>query len=176
MNKYYDIRDMVKQYPDARYYISIGEPSDGKVYLTLDMALERFRLTKCEQFVYIRRYKQDIEPKQMSKLFSAHRVDGRIATIFDDEWDRIIFQRGNFYLARFDEDSQKIEHEKYPIGFAYALSDMNRFKSSTFSNATTFIFDEFSSQKGYTKKELEIIQSTFSPIVRQRDNVKIFIF
>ena len=172
--KFYDIRDMIKQYPDAHYYICFGERSNGKTYSILDLSLEKYRLTKTEQFAYIRRFGEDIKPKQMSELFSAHRENGRIADLFDDEWDRIIFQRGKFYLARFDEDSQSIEHEEDPIGFAFDLAGMEHYKSISFPNVTTVIFDEFLSRKGYLPNEFELFQNTLSTIIRQRDNVKIF--
>ena len=105
----------------------------------------------------------------MSELFSVHRQTARIASLFDNEWDRIVFKSGKFYLARFDEDSHTVEHEEYPIGFAFDYKDMKRFKSISFPNITTFIFDEFLSHYKF-----ELFQNTLSTIIRQRDNVKIF--
>ena len=69
--KYYDIRNTLKKYPDAYYYLVIGERSNGKTYSSLDYALERY--FECgEQFAYIRRYGEDIRKKHLSNLFSGH--------------------------------------------------------------------------------------------------------
>ena len=170
--KFYDIRHMIKEYPDAHYYMSIGERSNGKTYSSLDYALEKNLLTGVEQFAYIRRFGEDIKPKQMSELFAAHNKNGRIAEMFP-EFDRILFERGKFYLAKFDEEEQKMIRQEEPVGFAFDLAGMEHYKSISFPNVTTVIFDEFLSRKGYLPNEFELFQNTLSTIIRLRDNVKI---
>ena len=67
--KYYDIRHMLKEFPDAHYYMCIGERSNGKTYSSMDYCIENFARDG-EQFAYVRRYGEDIKIAQMSELFS----------------------------------------------------------------------------------------------------------
>ena len=48
-SKYYDIRTMMQAYPDAKYYMAIGERSNGKTYSALDYVLDNY-FEKGEQF------------------------------------------------------------------------------------------------------------------------------
>lgn len=169
---FYNIRDMMKMYPEAKYYLAIGERSNGKTYSSLDYALERFSLTQTEQFAYIRRFGEDIKPAQMQKLFAAHNEDGRVSSLFPD-WGEVIYERKTFYLAKYDEENEKIIRHERPIGYSFDLSGMEHYKSISFPNVTTIIFDEFLSRKGYLPNEFELFQNMLSTIIRQRDNVKI---
>ena len=47
--KYYDIRDTLRGYPNAHYYVVYGERSNGKTYSSLDYALDNF-IKNGEQF------------------------------------------------------------------------------------------------------------------------------
>ena len=40
--KFYDIRRLLKDYPESYYYVVFGERSNGKTYSALDYALERY--------------------------------------------------------------------------------------------------------------------------------------
>ena len=68
---FYDIRRTIKAYPDAKYFMIYGERSNGKTYSALRYALERYAKNN-EQFAYLRRYGEDIRPKNLSNLFSGH--------------------------------------------------------------------------------------------------------
>ena len=59
---YYEIRRIIKDYPNAKYYMIYGERSNGKTYSALDYALERYA-KHGEQFAYLRRWGEDIRPK-----------------------------------------------------------------------------------------------------------------
>ena len=69
--EFYDIRRVLKDYPKAYYYVIFGERSNGKTYSALRYALERYTKNN-EQFAYLRRYGEDIRPKNLSNLFSGH--------------------------------------------------------------------------------------------------------
>ena len=66
--KYYSIKSFLARVPDAHYYMVIGERSNGKTYSILEYVLERY-VRFGEEFVYIRRFDEDIKYKRGSQIF-----------------------------------------------------------------------------------------------------------
>lgn len=169
--KFYDIRRLLKDYPDAYYYVVFGERSNGKTYSALDYALERYHKNG-EQFAYLRRWGEDIRKKNLVNLFSGHVENGRVSQIFDSEWNQIYYGSSRFYLERTNDDGD-IERADDPCGFAFDLNSMEHYKSTSFPRITTIIFDEFMSRNGYLPNEWVLFANSLSTIIRHRDNVKI---
>ena len=168
---YYDIRHLMKDYPDAYYYVVFGERSNGKTYSALDYALERYRKNG-EQFAYIRRWGEDIRKKNLANLFSGHAENGRISKLFDGEWTQVYYGMSKFYLERIN-DKGEIERADENCGFAFDINGMEHFKSTSFPKVTTIIFDEFMSRNGYLPNEWILFANALSTIIRLRTNVKI---
>ena len=168
--EFYDIRKVLRDYPNAYYYVVFGERSNGKTYSALDYALERYKKNG-EQFAYVRRYGEDIRRKNLSNLFSGHAENGRISKIFNGEWNQIHFTSSKFYLER-SENGKTIRDEEC-CGFAFDLNSMEHYKSTSFPKITTIIFDEFMSRNGYLPNEWLLFANTLSTIIRHRNNVKI---
>lgn len=169
--KFYDIRRLLKDYPDSYYYVVFGERSNGKTYSALDYALERYRKNG-EQFAYLRRWGEDIRKKNLVNLFSGHVENGRVNQIFDGEWNQIYYGSSRFYLERINGEGD-IERADDPCGFAFDLNSMEHYKSTSFPRITTIIFDEFMSRNGYLPNEWVLFANSLSTIIRHRDNVKI---
>lgn len=168
--KYYDASHLLKDYPNAHYYVIFGERSNGKTYSALSYALDRY-IKAGEQFAYIRRYNEDIKPKNLSNLFSGHEDNNHITKITNGEWSRVDYNRYKFYFSR--EKETIIERSDEPLGFAFDLNSMEHYKSTSFPKITTIIFDEFLSRSGYLPNEWILFTNTLSTIVRLRNNVKI---
>lgn len=169
---FYDIRKVIKSYPDAYYYVIFGERSNGKTYSALDYALERYKKSG-EQFAYLRRWGEDIRKKNLVNLFSGHVENGRVSQIFNKEWNQIYYGSSRFYLERMTEDGE-IERSEEPCGYAFDLNSMEHFKSTSFPRVTSIIFDEFMSRNGYIPNEWILFTNSLSTIIRHRSNVKIF--
>lgn len=169
--KFYDIRRLLKDYPESYYYVVFGERSNGKTYSALDYALERYRKNG-EQFAYLRRWGEDIRKKNLVNLFSGHVENGRVSQIFDGEWNQIYYGSSRFYLERTNDEGD-IERADDPCGFAFDLNSMEHYKSTSFPRITTIIFDEFMSRNGYLPNEWVLFANSLSTIIRHRDNVKI---
>lgn len=173
--KYYNIRNLIKEYPSAHYYVVIGERSNGKTHSSLDYALERY-FTTGEQFAYVRRWGEDIRRKNLSQLFAGIVDLGRVAKLSNGKWDNIIYSSGKFRLTRIETDekgNEKIVVSEDIIGHAFDLNSMEHYKSISFPRITTVIFDEFLSRNGYLPNEFILFTNTLSTIIRQRNNVKI---
>lgn len=169
-DKYYDIHNLIKKYPYAHYYISYGERSNGKTYSALKYCAERFFRTG-EQFAYIRRFGEDIKPKNLATLFAAHCENGLISQLTDDVYSLVNYTRGKFLPARVVDD--KIEMSSEPMGYAFDLNSMEHHKSTSYPKITTIVFDEFLSRQGYIPNEFVLFMNMISTIVRDRSNVKI---
>lgn len=169
--EYFTVRKTMKEYPDAQYYLFIGERSNGKTYSALDYALDNFFATG-EQFAYIRRFNEDIKPKNLTNLFSAHVQNGVLEKYSSGNWIGMDYGSGRFVPYKLDLD-EKVVKAPAPAGFAFDLSGMEHYKSISFPNITTIIFDEFLSRQGYLNNEFILFMNCISTIVRHRDNVKI---
>ena len=169
--KYYDVRDTLKAYPNAHYYVIYGERSNGKTYSSLDYALDNY-VENGEQFAYVRRWGEDIRKKQLSQLFAAHSENGSIAKKTSGDWFSVDYTGNKFRLTKNDEDGRLIMDENV-CGYAFDLNSMEHYKSISFPKITTVIFDEFLSRNGYLPNEFILFTNVLSTIVRQRNNVKI---
>ncbi len=173
MKKYefYEIKRLMRDYPNAYYYVVVGERSNGKTYSALSYAVERYAKTG-EQFAYIRRYGEDIRKKNLSNLFSGHIENGFIESVTKGNWSSVDYTSSKFYLETTDENGV-IEKSKEPMGYAFDLNSMEHYKSTSFPKITTIIFDEFMSRSGYLPNEWILFANSLSTIIRHRDNVKI---
>lgn len=170
--KYYDISHLVKDYPDAYYYMAFGERSNGKTYSALNYAIERY-FKFGEQFAYIRRFGEDVKRKNLSTLFDAHVANKRIWELSGQTYNLVNYTAGRFIAYNY-LDAGKIENDKQPMGFAFDLNSMEHHKSTSYPKVTTIIFDEFLSRQGYLTNEFTLFMNTLSTIIRDRSNVKIF--
>ena len=169
--QFYEIQRTIKAYPNAHYYVVYGERSNGKTYSALNYALERWAKNG-EEFAYVRRWAEDIRPKNLSTLFSGHVENGVISRLTAGRWDGISYGSARFYLNHVDENGATFKSET-PIGYAFDINSMEHNKSLSFPKVTTIIFDEFLSRGGYLPNEFILFTNLVSTIVRHRSNVKI---
>lgn len=170
--KYYDVSRLLKDYPEAYYYIVFGERSNGKTYSALKYAIERYYSTG-EQFAYIRRFGEDVKRKNLSSLLSAHIENNMVRDMSHGEYTSVVYGSNKFMPCNFDEERNKYVYSPEPIGFAFDLNSMEHYKSLSFPKVTTVIFDEFLSRSGYLSNEFVLFMNTLSTIIRDRNNVKI---
>jgi hypothetical protein len=172
-NNFWDIHKILKLYPDAHYYVVFGERSNGKTYGALEDCLkEYFESSEKNQFAYLRRWDTEIKKKSMSELFSSIESNGVIFKLSKGKYNTIVFKTGKFYLATRENDDLKVSD--FSCGFAFALNNMEHDKSVSYPNITRVIFDEFISRMGYLADEFVTFTNVLSTIIRQRNNVKIF--
>lgn len=171
--KYYDVSHLTKDYPDARYYLVIGERSNGKTYSALNYALERY-YKYGEQFAYIRRFGEDVRRKHMSNLLAGHVDNHVIETLSKGQYSLVDYKAGEFHAYWYDEEHSKAIYDQTAMGYAFDLNSMEHHKSTSYPKITTIIFDEFMSRQGYLTNEFILFMNMLSTIIRDRENVKIF--
>ena len=169
-NKYYSLDKILSK--DCDYNLIIGERSNGKTYALLEYSIKQF-YTKGEQTALLRRWKEDIRGKRADTLYSAFN-DGRVKELTNGEYTEIYYYNGRYYLSNYD--SERGEHcpNPTPMAFTFALSEMEHDKSTSYPEITTIVFDEFITRRYYLPDEFVLFLNVLSTIIRQRQNVKIF--
>lgn len=174
-NKYYSLKNIISK--NAHYSVIFGERSNGKTYAVLEYALERYFMTG-EQLAIIRRWDEDFIGATSSRTCYdslSHNGDGGniIYKMSGGQYDGATYYSGKFYLTYTTEDDKVIRTDKC-IAYGFTLNAWEHFKGASFPNITTVLFDEFMTRGRYLIDEFVIFQNVLSTIIRQRDNVKIF--
>lgn len=154
------------------YNVIFGERSNGKTYGVELYALERY-CKYGEQFGLVRRFQEDFTGKRGAMMFSALVDNNEIGKLTHDEWTDIFYYSSRWWLCRYDENGKR-EVKEEPFAFGFAISSYEHDKSTSYNKITTILFDEFITRDGYLTDEFVLFQNTISTIVRDRDNVKIY--
>lgn len=158
---------------NCKYSIIFGERSNGKTFGGLKMILKKYiESGYIEQSAYIRRFEEDYKGKRGQSLFEAIVSSGVLAEL-TTEWTGIKYYSSRWYLTKTSIDGHVIMQDR-PFMYGFALNTMEHDKSSSYPNITTVIFDEFITRQYYLTDEFVIFMNVLSTIIRQRDNVRIF--
>lgn len=163
--KYYNLDAILKE--DADYNIIFGERSNGKTFASLAYALKRYHESG-EQTAYIRRWREDLRGKRAESLFSAHIQTGFIENLTNGKYNSVVYLSGKYFLCNENEKAET------PFCFSFALSEQEHEKSTSYPKITTIIFDEFLTRRYYLPDEFMLFMNLLSTIIRQRNNVKVF--
>lgn len=171
MSKFYSLTAINKK--ESTYNVIFGERSNGKTYALLKQSVTNFIKTG-GQMAYVRRWKEDITGRRASQLFASLCANGEIEKLTGGKFTGVNYWAGKFYLCNYDDNNKPIYSDMDVICYAFALSDGEHDKSTSFPNITTIVFDEFLTNKIYLQDEFVMFMNTVSTIVRKRDNVKIY--
>lgn len=171
--KFYSLENILSK--NADYNIVFGERSNGKTYAALEYGVKQFVESGFQnQTAIVRRWKEDLKGKRAETLFNALEANGRISELTNGEYTEVYYFNGKWYLSNFDTNLQKhVPHTK-PLAYSFALSEMEHDKSTSYPDITTVVFDEFLTRRYYLPDEFILFMNVLSTIIRQRNNVKIF--
>lgn len=169
--KYYSLDNILSK--NADYNIIFGERSNGKTYAALKYGIERYIKTG-EQMAYIRRWREDLRGKRAENLFANHVANGLIKELTDGKFNEVFYLSNKWFLSYYDKDKNKRYPDSTPFCFGFCLSEQEHEKSSSYPNVTTIVFDEFLTRRIYLPDEFMLYMNLLSTIIRQRDNVKVF--
>ena len=158
---------------DATYNVIFGERSNGKTYAALKRVVENY-VTSGKQAAYVRRWKEDVIGRRAQRLFAGLVESGEVFKLTGGAFKGIHYYAGKFYLCNYDDAGKVIYGDQDIIAFAFALSDSEHDKSTSFPNVNTIIFDEFLTNKLYLNDEFVLFMNVVSTIVRRREDVKIY--
>lgn len=169
--KYYSLDNILSK--NADYNIIFGERSNGKTYAALKYGIERYIKTG-EQMAYIRRWREDLRGKRAENLFANHVANGLIEELTDGKFNEVFYLSNKWFLSYYDKDKNKRYPDSTPFCFGFCLSEQEHEKSSSYPNVTTIVFDEFLTRRIYLPDEFMLYMNLLSTIIRQRDNVRVF--
>lgn len=169
--KFYSLNDILSKHCD--YNVIFGERSNGKTYATLEYGIKNFVKTG-EQMAYIRRWREDLRGKRAESLFANHVNNGLIEKLTEGKFNEVFYLSGKWFLSYFDAESGKRVPDVTPFCYGFCLSEQEHEKSSSYPNVTTIVFDEFLTRRYYLPDEFMLFMNLLSTIIRQRDNVKVF--
>ena len=170
-NKYYSLKNLLSC--NANWNILFGMRSNGKSY-----SVKKYVIEQCfknnEEFVYLRRWSEDIKEKEVSTYFE----DCPVKDITKGEYEGIAAFRGFFYWYVTDENDKQVRCGK-PIGRYCSLNQAERYKSQVFTRVQYIIFEEFLTNKVYLggntpgRNEPAFLMQFVSTVSRDRD-IKVF--
>lgn len=169
--KYYDLGEILGK--NADYNLIFGERSNGKTYAALRYGLEQF-INTGKQMAYIRRWREDLRGKRAESLFANHTANGLISTLTDGKFNEVFYMSNKWFLSYYNEETGKRTPCDVPFCYGFCLSEQEHEKSSSYPNVTTVVFDEFLTRRYYLPDEFMLFMNLLSTIIRQRDDVKVF--
>ena len=170
--KYYNTRQILKK--NATYNIIFGERSNGKTY-SVQLSFINDYFKNKNHFVILRRWSEDIKGKRAKGIFTEINANKEILKITNNEYSLIHYYASRFYFANTCAKSKKIIFDiNKPIGYSLSLTESEHNKSLSFPHVSNILFDEFLTNKIYLPEEFILFMNTISTIIRNRENVKIF--
>lgn len=168
--KYYRL-DKIKA-TGAIYRVIYGERSNGKTFSVLEEIILRYFAGEGKG-AYIRRWEEDYKQGTAANLFSDMVSKGIVEKASGGAWTGVTYYRSAWYFTR-EGKNEKIEKDTEPFCYKFAITGMEHTKSSSYPDVTTICFDEFISRSGYVPDEFILFMNLLSTIIRDRDNVTIY--
>lgn len=157
---------------NCKYNVIFGERSNGKTYGALKIGIEDYWNTG-HQTALVRRFFEDFRGKRGQSVCEGLVSNGEIEKITNGAWTGVKYYSSRWYLTRTNIEGKIIMDEK-PFMYGFSLNDMEHDKSSSYPLVKNVIFDEFITRGYYLTDEFVLFMNVLSTIIRQRENVRIF--
>lgn len=177
-NDFYQLDNIFKECPDAKYYVIWGERSNGKTFAVCEYAIDRYLKTG-EQFAILRRLDENFKGKYGQSMFDNFLFNPARGNIIESKtkgmWNGVKYMSRKWYFVKRNSEGEITASDSEPFAYAFALAQEEKYKSLAFPKITTILLDEFISMSGgYLTDEFIYFTSIISTIVRNRDNARIF--
>lgn len=175
---FWNIRNVLSK--NAIYNVIFGERSNGKTYGTLEEGMILYFETGGE-IAYIRRMEEDLRGSNASTLFNPFLEPdektgkNKIEKISKGKYNSVKYYNRRWYFQHIDEDDTKSFTEDKPFAYAFAVSQQEHYKSTSYPRITWVIYDEFLTRGYYLPNEFTLLMNLLSTIIRQRDNVTVWL-
>lgn len=157
-NGYYSLKDI--EGLDCTYNILLGGRNLGKSYAVKEKYLKEAYKSDVPIVAYVRRWGDDIK----GKLVEQHYADMPIKKITRGEYSTVCYYRGGLYFANIDENYKTVRGRQF--GYAFALNEAERVKSTMYPTIRYVVYEEFVTTKFYLKNEPDELQQLVSTIAR----------
>ena len=171
--KFYTLDALLSK--NAHYNIIIGQRSNGKSTAVLRYALKNYCETR-KQTAYVRRHEDpDLRPRIAGGVCNGIVALGFVDELTQGQWTTIIYKNQQWFLACPDPENEgKVITDDKPFMIGFAVSQQEKYKSTAYPDINTVIFEEFLTKSFYLVDEFMLFMNLLSTIIRERDDVKIF--
>lgn len=170
--RYYDTDEIRKI--GAHYNFIIGERSNGKTTALLRDIISDWHRNGRKGAV-VRQMEMDIKGARGASLFSGVVAGDMVRELTDGEWSGVKFAGRAYYLTK-ETDTGEVVVQKEPFAHIFAVSQGLHYKSNSYPNVGTIMFDEFMrADHVYLVDEVVLFLNLVSTIVREKDDAKIFL-
>ena len=171
--EHYTLTKILEQ--NADYNVIFGERSNGKTTAVLSYALNDYVSSGYKnQLALIRRWDEDFKGKNGQQMYDGIVNLGWVKDFTKGRFNNVYYYSRGWYLCLYDDDGKRIRIDEQPFAIAFALSQEEHYKSTSYPNVKTVLFDEFITRDYYLPEEFVIFQHLLSTIIRLRNDVKIF--
>lgn len=164
---------------NADFRMIVGRRSNGKTYPTLvfDGIKNFIDSNYTEAFAYVRRWSNDL-PTNCPELFNGCINDGWLDWYTSGKYNSIHYYRRYWYLQRVNKETGEVEERnKVPMAYAFAINQAEKYKGPDYPMIKRIVYDEFIPEKGslgYINGEWRLWKSLLSTIIRERDDVIVY--
>ena len=156
----------------ANWRLIIGTRSNGKSYSVFKTIIEDY-IKEGKRAVYVRRYAEEIMPKNIQTLFDPHIP--LIKELTGGEWNCIFYRANEFRLAYYDEEEGKITNkDDTPFCTTRAVNTWETTKGADLGHISLICFDEFMTRNAYIRDEFICFANLCSSIIRDRKDCIIY--
>lgn len=171
--KYYSL-DKILSF-DADYNVIYGERSNGKTTAVLAYALkDHIESGYQNQLGIVRRWEEDFKGKNGRQMFDGIVNLGWIQEWTKGKYNSVYYYGQRWYLCKYDDDGNKKYQAEEPFAFGFSITSEEHYKSTSYPNIKTILFDEFITRSYYIPDEFIKFQNLLSTLIRLRTDVKIF--
>lgn len=160
---------------DADYNMIYGERSNGKTTAVLEYGIDDYIDSGYQnQIAIVRRWEEDFKGKNGQQMFESIVSMGWISQKTADVYNSVYYYSQRWYFCYYDETGEKLRQAETPFALGFAITSEEHYKSTSYPNIKTILFDEFITRSYYIPEEFVKFQNLLSTIIRLRTDVKIF--
>ena len=171
--KYYSLDKILSH--EADYNMIYGERSNGKTTSVLQYALlDYIKSGYKNQLAIIRRWETDFTGGKGQQMMDGIIKLNWVYEYTEGEYNSIYYYSQRWYLCYYNDKGEKLEQREEPFAYGFSITSEEHYKSTSYPNVRTILFDEFITRTHYLPNEFIKFQNLLSTIIREKDNVKIF--
>lgn len=171
LQKYYD-RTAIDA-TEASYRLIIGQRSNGKTYSVLKTIIEQY-FKEGKRSAYVRRYAEEVTPKNCQLLFSQPSLIDLIIELSDGKYNGTFYRANCFYFAFYDEDGKKQGQDPIPFCITRSVNTWETQKGQDAGELHLICYDEFMTRSGYLSDEFVKFCNLLSSLIRDRKDCVIY--
>lgn len=165
-NKYWSIQPILKT--NADYNLIFGQRSNGKTFGCCGAGLTSY-INNGARIAYVRRYAEEITPRNIENLFLPHPID----ELTDGNYNGTVYRSHKFRLVKYD-NGEIVATDDTVFCQTFALNTWERQKGADNGKFDYIIFDEFMTRGNYLPNEFLTFCNVLSTLLRDRAGTKIF--